>query len=143
MTGDRVMRTSLLTTAAAAIVVTVAGCATPYQSLGVRGGYSDYRISADVFSVSFRGNSSTREETVEKYLLRRASEVTPEHGFNYFVGVSEKGRSARDPSAIQVSSCPLSHQGQPSRSDAFTIHRRSPNHRSTPPNSSASTFPRL
>jgi len=76
-----------------AVVLLLAGCATPYQSLGARGGYSDYRISADVFAVNFRGNTATREETVEKYLLRRASELTLEHGFKHFVVLSEKGRT--------------------------------------------------
>jgi hypothetical protein len=68
-------------------------CATPYQPLGSRGGYSHYRISDDVFSVSFRGNAATREDAVGKYLLRRASEVTLEHGFRYFVILSEEDRT--------------------------------------------------
>ena len=75
------------------ISVMAVGCATPYQPLRTGGGYSDYRISVDVFSVSFRGNIATREEEVDKYLLRRASELTLEHGFKYFVILSEKGRT--------------------------------------------------
>ncbi len=77
----------------AATVWIVIGCATPYQPRGFRGGYSDYRVSADVFSVSFRGNSSTREEVVEEFLLRRASELTLEHEYVYFVVLAEKGRT--------------------------------------------------
>lgn len=69
------------------------GCATPYQSARGGDGYMDYRIATDVFAVSFRGGAGTREETVDKYLLRRASELTLEHGFTYFVILSEKERT--------------------------------------------------
>ena len=65
----------LLTAAAiAALGCGLAGCetATPYQPAtgGQAGayGYSDYRVDADHFRVSFSGNSLTSRETVEKYL---------------------------------------------------------------------------
>ena len=83
----------LRTCTVAATVLIAMGCATPYQPRGFSGGYSDYRVSADVFSVSFRGSSSTREEVVEEFLLRRASELTLEHGFVYFVVLAEKDRT--------------------------------------------------
>ena len=76
-----------------AVFLLAAGCATPYQSAGSGGGYSDYRVSKDLFAVSFRGNTGTREETVDKYLLRRASEITLKHGFKYFVILWEKERT--------------------------------------------------
>ena len=71
-----------------------ASCATPYQlRSSAKGGYSDFRIADDLFSVSFKGNAATPEEQAEKYLFRRASEVTLEHGFNFFVIEAEKGRT--------------------------------------------------
>ena len=78
-----------------ALALIVCTCATPYRKLKSGGGYCDYRIAADVFSVSFRGNTATREEDVEKYLLRRASELTLEHEYKYFVIISEKGRTRK------------------------------------------------
>lgn len=69
------------------------GCATPYQSAHGGRGYIDYRITTDVFAVSFRGSVGTLEDTVERYLLRRASELTLEHGFTHFVILSEKERT--------------------------------------------------
>jgi hypothetical protein len=69
------------------------GCATPYQSARSSGGYTDFRITKDVFAVSFRGSVGTYEETVDKYLLRRASELTLEHGFTHFMILSEKERT--------------------------------------------------
>ncbi len=32
------------------------GCATPYQKVGLSGGYSDTRLQENVFTVNFRGN---------------------------------------------------------------------------------------
>jgi len=89
MAGERLLVALCL------LVITTftAGCATPYQSASKGDGYSDYRVSTDLFAVSFRGNTSTREETVDKYLIRRASEITLEHGFKYFVVLWEKERT--------------------------------------------------
>ena len=76
------------------VVVAIMGaCATPYKKEKAGRGYSDYRIAADVFSISFRGNPVTQEEDVEKFLLRRASDLTLEHGYTYFVVIAEKGRT--------------------------------------------------
>ena len=69
------------------------GCATTYKKQKSGGGYSDYRITTNVFSVSFRGNPATQEEDVEKFLLRRACDLTLEHGYKYFVVIAEKGRT--------------------------------------------------
>jgi len=74
--------------------IAVASCATPtpYQpatnSGAARGGYSDQRIDGDRFQVSFAGNSLTSRETVERYLLYRAAELTVQNGFDNFVLVS-------------------------------------------------------
>lgn len=75
------------------VLVSVGGCATRYKGIGSGGGYFDYRLTEDVFAVSFRGNTSTYEELVDLYLLRRSAEVTLEHGYAYFAMVVEKARS--------------------------------------------------
>lgn len=73
--------------------VALSGCmtATPYQpaTASSAGGYSDQQIEADRFQVSFRGNSLTARETVERYLLFRAAELTLQKGFDHFVLVSK------------------------------------------------------
>ena len=59
------------------VLASVGGCATRYRDMGSSGGgYFDYRLTEDVFSVSFRGNTSTYEELVDLYLLRRSAEAT-------------------------------------------------------------------
>jgi hypothetical protein len=80
----------LAAVAALAIGGALASCATPtpYQpaapgrNLGY--GYSDYRIDDTHWRVTFSGNSLTSRETVEKYLLYRAAELTLEQGFDWF-----------------------------------------------------------
>ncbi|MGI8841150.1 MAG: CC0125/CC1285 family lipoprotein [Caulobacteraceae bacterium] len=82
------------TTAVLAAVLALAGglggceTATPYQPLekgsAVSGGFTDQRLDADHFRVTFRGNALTSRETVETYLLYRAAELTLAQGFDWF-----------------------------------------------------------
>lgn len=69
----------------------VAACATetPYRpatgSGFYRTGYSEARIEPNRFRVTFAGNSVTDRDTVERYLLFRAAELTVQNGYDYFV----------------------------------------------------------
>lgn len=60
-------------------------CVTPYQRQGARGGFSDARLDATTFRVTFKGNGYTSRERVENYLHYRCAEVTLESGYDYFV----------------------------------------------------------
>lgn len=80
------------TTALAGAALSLAGCATPvtpYQPASaanpVAGGYSDTRIAADRYLVTFSGNSFTSRERVEAALLYRAAELTVQQGYDWFV----------------------------------------------------------
>ncbi len=42
-------------------------------------------IEANRYMVSFAGNTHTARDTVERYLLYRAAELTVQHGFDYFI----------------------------------------------------------
>ena len=86
------MKRKLLAVAAAiALTGGLAACetATPYQPLNAKeassGGYSDARLNSDRWRVSFSGNTVTSRETVERYLLYRAAELTTSQGFDWFV----------------------------------------------------------
>ena len=62
---------------------------TPFQpatASSQRGGYgySDVRVESNRYRVSFAGNSVTSRETVERYLLYRAAQLTVERGFDWF-----------------------------------------------------------
>ena len=69
----------------------ISGCATettyrPATGTGfARAGYSDHQIEPDRFEVTFSGNSYTSRDTVEKYLLYRAAELTVQQGGDYFI----------------------------------------------------------
>lgn len=86
-------RTRRARTVAASIATALllASCATPtpYRpATGVgdyRTGYSDQAIEANRYRVSFAGNSLTSRETVERYLLYRAAQLTIEQGYDHFV----------------------------------------------------------
>ena len=72
----RFLKPVLLATAAA-LALSACATATPYGPAGVdsRYGYSDQRVDADRYRVSFAGNSLTSREQVEMALLLRAAEV--------------------------------------------------------------------
>ena len=71
----------------------LSGCATPYKMLSGRYGFDDFRITEDVFQVSFAANAKTPPSTVSRYVLRRASEVTLLHGFTHFVPLYEEDQT--------------------------------------------------
>ena len=68
--------------------LTACETATPYQPLQhgsqVSGGFSDQRIDADHYRVTFKGNDLTSRQTVESYLLYRAAELTVAQGYDWF-----------------------------------------------------------
>lgn len=75
---------SILTTTLVGLSLLLAGCATPYQPKGFLGGYSDFQISKDTFSITFSSNTLLDGSRLRQYLLRRAAEVTLAHGFSHF-----------------------------------------------------------
>ena len=76
------------------VLLIAAGCATPFQQHGFRGGYSDTRIGQDTVLVSFKGNGYTSKERVQLYLLCRCAQVTQQYAYDYFV-VADGGTEAR------------------------------------------------
>jgi hypothetical protein len=76
--------------AAIGLSMGLAACetATPYQPLQrgshTGGGFSERRLDADHFGVTFRGNADTPRATVESYMLYRAAEITVAQGYDWF-----------------------------------------------------------
>ncbi|MEG3177491.1 hypothetical protein U1872_14710 [Sphingomonas sp. RB3P16] len=101
------LRTSIIG-ALGAVTLLTSACATestyrPAVGRGFeRSGYSDRQIEANRFMVSFSGNSYTSRDTVEKYLLFRAAELTLQNGGDYFVfadrDVDRRSRTYSTPS---------------------------------------------
>jgi hypothetical protein len=70
-------------------VLLIASCATgpvyKARAPGETVGYTDRQLTDNRYRVTFSGNSATKREDVENYLLRRAAEVTLGSGFTHFV----------------------------------------------------------
>ena len=83
-------RRSAAIAAVMALAAGLSACATatPYQpnvpGAAVSGGYSDYRLDSNKFRVTFAGNTLTSRDTVERYLLYRAAELTLAQGYDWF-----------------------------------------------------------
>jgi hypothetical protein len=62
-----------------------ASCATPYQSQGLTGGYSDFLTAPDEATIMFHGNGYTPAERVVLMTALRCADVTLQRGYRYFV----------------------------------------------------------
>jgi hypothetical protein len=64
----------------------LSGCgATPYQSEGIFGGYSDWALEDEnTFSVMYSGNGDLNLMVAREYALLRCAVLTKEKGFEYF-----------------------------------------------------------
>lgn len=96
------LRRGVILVAAAAGAMVLAGCVTettyrPATGKGFnRTGFSERQVEANRYLVTFAGNSVTDRDTVERYLLFRAAELTLQNGFDYFVTVQrDTDRQAR------------------------------------------------
>ncbi len=73
--------------AASALALVACATATPYQPASKAGGYdgfSQQMIENDRARITFGGNSLTKRDTVENYLLYRSAEMAVERGFETF-----------------------------------------------------------
>lgn len=78
---------------ATAVLCLVVACATPYQGMGFRGGYSETQLGPNVFRVAFKANAFSSHERAANLALLRSAELTLEHGFRYFVLVDSEAYS--------------------------------------------------
>lgn len=67
------------------LILILTSCVTMYHSAGLTGGYSEIITSTDSFLVTFKGNRFTSHEKVIQYALKRASELTIQNGYRYFI----------------------------------------------------------
>jgi len=72
-----------------ASVLLIYSCATPYQSEGMTGGFTDTQLSETLWKVSVNGNGFTNKTTVGDYALLRAAELTLEKEYQYFIIASD------------------------------------------------------
>ena len=89
------MKTSFTSAAILCCAVFLASCATPYESSGFLGGYSDTALAPDVYRISFQGNGYTSQDRTQDFAILRAADLTLSHGYRYFgiINQTEGGRS--------------------------------------------------
>ncbi|QSQ18548.1 hypothetical protein JY572_37120 [Myxococcus landrumensis] len=99
-----------------AAVHTLTGCTTPYQPMGMAGGYQDSEISPGVVRIEVRGNPYTHLGTLHDYFHRRAKELCKERQYQWFLDSgSEKGPQVffgtQVGSAVVLSDVPSNKRG--------------------------------
>ena len=63
-----------------AMLLTIpAGCATDYKSQSFRGGYSEVRLDANVFTVRFAGNAYTSPEKAADFYTKTVKDLVWPH----------------------------------------------------------------
>jgi hypothetical protein len=67
--------------------VLLVGCVTPYQPMGVRGGYQVLPTAEDQYIISVGGNAYTSPQRVYDYALLKAADLALDHGRQYFSAV--------------------------------------------------------
>jgi hypothetical protein len=82
-----------LMTASMAAALALAGCATPYQKMGMNGGVRAVQLQTDLAQVTARGSPVTDADTIERYVLRKAAETTLQAGYDHFEIVSSSDRT--------------------------------------------------
>lgn len=100
--SDHPLRRGSLLAAVGAGALLLAGCMTetPYRPATGSGfnrtGYSERQVENNRFLVTFAGNTVTDRDTVERYLLFRAAQLTQQNGYDYFIMVQrDTDRQAR------------------------------------------------
>lgn len=65
------------------IILTLLGCATPYQPKGVTGGYEDKKVSENQYELAYQVNALTQKSMVETFWHKRASELCSGGKYEY------------------------------------------------------------
>jgi hypothetical protein len=97
--------TTILIAAGGLALLSACATPTPYMAANPATGhrlegYTEDKIEENRYRLTFGGNSQTDRQTVENYLLYRASELTLEKGYDWFTvvsrGVKEDKRTSYD-----------------------------------------------
>lgn len=68
----------------AVVMLGLTSCASPYDSSGLTGGYSDQQLEPGIWRVRYGGNGYTTPETVQTFWLYRCAELAKEQGYDGF-----------------------------------------------------------
>lgn len=115
-----------------AACLALSGCATSYQSKGLTGGFSSFKMDEAIYQVNFRGNGYTSQTKAYEYALLRASEICLADGYRYFAVVDQAergdslafntGGAAQTRGTISQFGNQLQYQGTTQYSPGQTMH---------------------
>ena len=92
----------------------VGGCAlphaTPYQSYGWSGGYSESRVDEKTYEVKFAGNMYSKSEQEQYYTLVRAAEIAMQNRKPYFEILNQKFGLHRQKMTIRIFADPATRR---------------------------------
>lgn len=77
------------------------GCATPYGTPSLAGGYNEYPVNPQLVKVNFFGNGYITSAKVQTYTLYRCAELARDAKKPHFVIYDSLGAAARDRPAVQ------------------------------------------
>lgn len=84
-----------------AAMVVLCGCATPYSSSGLTGGYTEARVNDRLLKVNFYGNGYITADRIQTFALYRCAEVARAAKKPYFTLYDSLTSAARDIPASQ------------------------------------------
>jgi hypothetical protein len=82
------------------VLLSLNGCATPYQASGLGGGYKEEQINANTYRISFYGNGYTKGPMVWNYWIYRCAELTRQKGYDVMLEIPDPAKNAKKTSSI-------------------------------------------
>ena len=75
-------------------ILSLIGCATPYQSVGTAGGFSYSQYDEKIFEVTFSGNIYTTVNQVRDYAKLKGAELCVDSGYSYLTILNSESHSS-------------------------------------------------
>ena len=88
---------------AAIALLSLFGCASGYKPNGLfNGGFSSTQLSANTFTVRFKGNEYTSPERAADFALLRSAEIADKHGFSWIEVLNEQASTTTSSTGMPV-----------------------------------------
>lgn len=81
--------------AAAAVMMVLAGCQTPYQEDGFTGGVTASPLGENIYRISARGNGYTSSTTIQDYALLKSAETALATNHTHFMIIGGQDASTQ------------------------------------------------
>jgi hypothetical protein len=93
------------------LALSLTGCSTPYQEMGLLGGVNAARIDEHTAQIRAQGNGYTAAATIETYVVLRAAEETLKDGYDGFqiLGAQDATSVAVTPGVVVASGTTIAY----------------------------------